>query len=136
MDPTALSYPALVSALALLLYFGLGIWVGVARVKYQIMPPKIAGNNQFEQIFRAHQNTLEQLMLFLPSLWLYALFLSPVTGAIAGLVWVVGRLAYAIGYALAPEKRMYGNGISSLALLYLLGTVLWHCGQLVLGSLQ
>ncbi|NJK34817.1 MAG: MAPEG family protein [Oscillatoriales cyanobacterium SM2_2_1] len=136
MDLGTLSYPAFVSALALLLYFGLGIWVGASRVKHQIMPPRITGNEQFEQVFRAHQNTLEQLMLFLPSLWLYAVFLSPTTGAIAGMIWVVGRLAYAIGYASAPQNRMYGNSIASLALLYLLIGVLWHCGQLALSQLQ
>ena len=65
--------------------------------------------------------TLEQLVVFLPALWLFAVFVSPVWGAGVGAIWIVGRIAYAWGYYQAAEKRTIGFGISSLATLILLG---------------
>jgi glutathione S-transferase len=111
---------ALVTLLALLLYFALGIGVGIARVKYKVAPPQITGDENFERVFRAHQNTLEQIVIFLPSLWLFSFYQSPVWGAAIGGVWVLGRIGYAWGYYVAAEKRAYGNAIASLALLALL----------------
>jgi uncharacterized membrane protein YecN with MAPEG domain len=66
------------------------------------------------------QNTLEQLILFLPSLWLFSLFVSPVWGAGIGLIWIIGRILYAWGYYQAAEKRLLGFGINSLSILALL----------------
>jgi len=110
----------LITFLALLLYFGLGIGVGIARVKYQVPPPQITGNQAFERAFRVHQNTLEQIVIFLPSLWLFGLTVNSNIAAILGGVWLIGRVLYAWGYYLAAEKRVIGNAISSLASIVLL----------------
>jgi glutathione S-transferase len=122
---------AFVTICALLVYFGLGIGVGVARVKYKIMPPKTTGDENFERVYRAHQNTLEQLVLFLPSLWLFSWFISVSWGAILGGAWVVGRIAYAWGYYVAAEKRAAGNAIASLAGLVLMIGTLIGAGKLI-----
>ncbi|MFN7717281.1 MAG: MAPEG family protein [Pseudanabaenaceae cyanobacterium] len=122
---------AFVTICALLVYFGLGIGVGVARVKYKIMPPKTTGDENFERVYRAHQNTLEQLVLFLPSLWLFSWFISVSWGAILGGAWVVGRIAYAWGYYVAAEKRAAGNAIASLAGLVLMIGTLISAGKLI-----
>ncbi|MBD2149821.1 MAPEG family protein [Pseudanabaena sp. FACHB-1277] len=121
-----LIFPAIVTILALLVYFGLGIGVGVARVKYKIMPPQTTGNEDFERVYRAHQNTLEQIVIFLPCLWLFSIFVSPNLGAILGGVWVIGRIGYAWGYYVEASKRAAGNAIASLATLALMFGTLYN----------
>ena len=121
-----LIFPAIVTILALLVYFGLGIGVGVARVKYKIMPPQTTGNEDFERVYRAHQNTLEQIVIFLPCLWLFSIFVNPNLGAILGGVWVIGRIGYAWGYYVEASKRAAGNAIASLATLALMFGTLYN----------
>jgi uncharacterized membrane protein YecN with MAPEG domain len=115
-----LIFPSLVTVLTLILYFVLTANVGRARVKYKVPVPQISGNPDFERVFRVQQNTLEQLILLLPSLWLFSLFVSPVWGAGIGFLWLIGRILYAWGYYQAAEKRVLGFGINSLSILVLL----------------
>ncbi|MGQ9870272.1 MAPEG family protein [Leptodesmis sp.] len=113
-------YPALITLLALILYFVLGINVGRARVKYKVMPPQMSGDPNFERVLRVQQNTLEQLVLFLPAFWLFCQYVSSVWGSVLGAVWIVGRILYAWGYYQAAEKRIPGFGIAALATIALL----------------
>lgn len=113
-------YPAFITLLALILYFVLGINVGRARVKYKVMPPQMSGDPNFERVLRVQQNTLEQLVLFLPAFWLFCQYVSPVWGSVLGAVWIVGRILYAWGYYQAAEKRIFGFGIAALATIALL----------------
>ncbi|HEY9834276.1 MAG TPA: MAPEG family protein [Stenomitos sp.] len=115
-----LIFPSLVTLLSLILYFVLTANVGRARVKYKVPVPQISGDPDFERVFRVQQNTLEQLILLLPSLWLFSLFVSPIWGAGIGVAWIVGRILYAWGYYQAAEKRTLGFGINSLSILVLL----------------
>jgi glutathione S-transferase len=113
-------YLSLITVLALLLYFGLGIGVGIARAKYKMPAPQITGNVDFERVFRVHQNTLEQIVIFLPSLWMFGLTVNGQVAALLGAIWILGRILYAWSYYQAAEKRGPGFGISSLANLILL----------------
>ena len=101
-----LSYPwtALVTVAALILYFVVTLNVGRARFKYNVSPPAISGNPDFERVFRVQQNTVEQIVLFIPALWVFSLFVSQIWGAALGAVWVIGRILFAWGYYQAPEK--------------------------------
>jgi uncharacterized membrane protein YecN with MAPEG domain len=114
-------FPSLVTVLTLILYLILIVNVGRARAKYKISPPEISGDPNFERVFRVQQNTLEQLILFLPALWLFSQFVSPVWGAAIGSVWLVGRSLYAWGYYQAAEKRMLGFAMGTSATFILLG---------------
>ncbi|CAD5955091.1 putative protein sll1147 [Planktothrix tepida] len=114
-------WPSLVTACALLLYLAVTINVGRARIKYKIMPPQMNGDENFERVVRVQQNTLEQLVLFLPTLWLFSEWVSPIWAAGLGAVWVIGRILYAWGYYQVAEKRMLGFAISSLVTFTLLG---------------
>lgn len=105
---------------ALLVYFWVTARTGQARLKYGVKAPATTGAPEFDRAFRVQQNTLEQLVLFLPSLWLFALLVSDRWAGIGGFVWVVGRILYATGYARAAEKRSAGFGIAILANLALL----------------
>jgi glutathione S-transferase len=115
-----LAFLPLITFLALILYFGLGIGVGIARAKYKVPVPQISGNEDFERAFRVHQNTLEQIVIFIPSLWMFGLLINSQTAAILGAIWIVGRILYAWGYYQAAEKRGLGFAISSLANLILM----------------
>jgi uncharacterized membrane protein YecN with MAPEG domain len=114
-------WPSLVTALALVVYLIVTINVGRARIKYKVMPPQMTGDPNFERVLRVQQNTLEQIVIFLPALWLFSEFVSPVWGASLGAVWIVGRILYAWGYYQATEKRMVGFGLGTLSLFALLG---------------
>ncbi|MCG5058047.1 MAG: MAPEG family protein [Limnoraphis sp. WC205] len=114
-------WPSLVTVIALLVYFVLTLNVGRARAKYKIMPPQMSGDPNFERVVRVQQNTLEQLVLFLPALWLFSEFISPTWGASLGAIWIIGRIVYAWGYYQAAEKRFLGFAIASLSVLTLLG---------------
>ena len=114
-------WPSLVTVSALLLYFLITLNVGRARVQYKVSPPQVTGNPDFERVLRVQQNTLEQIILFLPLLWLFSQFISPIWGSGIGAVWIIGRILFAWGYYQAAEKRAVGFGISTLATLALLG---------------
>ena len=104
--------PALTTLLALLVYFVVTLNVGLARGRYKIVAPAVSGHPDFERVYRVQMNTLEQLVLFLPSLWLFALFLSSVWASAFGAVWIVGRVLYAIGYYRDADKRHGGFGLA------------------------
>lgn len=100
--------PALVTLLTVLLLFGTAFAVGRARGRYQIKAPATSGHPAFERAFRAQMNTLEATVMFLPLLWLAAYYGFALWGGIAGLVWIVGRVWYAVAYLKQAEKREGG----------------------------
>ncbi len=101
-------YTAIVTLLAVALYFFLATRVALARGKYGVKHPAITGNLEFERIFRVHQNTLEWMPTFLVPLWLCAVYLNDAAAAVLGLVWIGGRIVYYLGYREAAEKRLPG----------------------------
>lgn len=120
LETQGILWPSLITVVSLFIYFVVIINVGRARAQYKIMPPQMTGEPNFERVLRVQQNTVEQIILFLPSLWLFSLFISPLWGAGIGTVWVVGRILFAWGYYQAAEKRILGFGISYLASIILL----------------
>lgn len=117
--------PALTTLVALLLYVVVSINVGRARMKFKVPAPAVTGSPDFERVYRVQMNTLEQLAAFLPALWLFAFFLSPVWASAIGAVWIIGRVVYALGYYSAAEKRGAGFAISFLAFAALWGGAFW-----------
>lgn len=87
----------------------------VARRKYNVALPATTGHPNFERVFRVHMNTLEWMPIFLPLLWLCALYLSDITAAVLGLVWIGGRILYFVGYGAVVEKRVPGFFIQFVA---------------------
>jgi glutathione S-transferase len=117
-------YTALVTCLAILFYVYTGIRVSSARSAHGVKAPATTGNPDFERAFRVQMNTLEWMPIFLPSLWLFAIYVSDWIAGLIGLVWIAGRALYLIGYSRAAEKRGPGYGIQALAcLVLLLGTI-------------
>jgi glutathione S-transferase len=128
MSPHA--YTAIVTLLALLTYVWMGLMVGAARRKSGIAAPAMTGDPLLERTIRAHYNTLEWLPIFLPSLWLFSIYWSAdLVAAALGLVWIVGRIVYQLGYAQAPEKREVGfmiqMGATAVLLFGALGRLIY-----------
>jgi uncharacterized membrane protein YecN with MAPEG domain len=111
---------ALDSLASVLFFVGLGINVGRVRHKCGIMAPVMTGDPLLERAIRVHYNTLEWLPAFLVSMWLFAIYWSPIVAAGLGVVWIVGRIVYAGGYMADPAKRGPGFGIQALVTLVLL----------------
>ncbi len=107
-----MDFVAIVAALALLEYLGISIMTGRARGLYGIKAPAVTGHPGFERWYRVQLNTLEQLVIFLPSLFLFASYVSPTWAGILGLVFVVGRALYARSYVIDPESRSIGFGLT------------------------
>src|SRR5215472_1069471 len=124
------NYTALVTLLSLMFYFYTTTRVSKARTEFVVKVPAISGHPDFERVFRVQMNTLEWLPIFLPSLWLFAIYISDWLAALIGLVWIGGRIVYLIGYAQAAAKRGPGFGIQALAagvlLIGSLGAILWR----------
>ena len=112
--------PALVTLLTVLLLFGTTWVVGSARSKYGIKAPAISGDPSFERAYRVQMNTLEQTVMFLPTLWLAAQFGFSGWAGIAGLIWLVGRVWYAAAYLKDAGKRGPGFTLAAVAWLALL----------------
>ncbi len=113
-------YPAIVTCLALLVYVWNFVSAGQARGKHKIMAPATTGHPEFERKLRIQQNMLEQLIVFIPSLWIFSLTLQPLVGAALGILFVIGRMIYSISYANDPAKRSLGFGLGILPTLILL----------------
>jgi glutathione S-transferase len=107
--------PALVTLIALLEYMVFSFRVGSSRPKYGVSAPATTGNPEWERMFRAHQNTAEQLIIFLPALWIFATFVSPAVGAAIGVAFLIGRPIYFVGYTKDAESRTAGFLIGFLA---------------------
>jgi glutathione S-transferase len=113
------TWTPIVTLLAVALYFFLATQVAVARVKFGVLHPATVGEPSFERIFRIHMNTLEWLPTFLAPLWLCALYLNDLVAAALGLIWIVGRVVYFLGYRREVEGRLPGFFIQSSACILL-----------------
>ncbi len=111
---------AIVTVLALLQLFVFAFQVGKQRAKHEIKAPAISGEVEFERTFRVHQNTLEQLVIFVPALWLFGYYVHSLIGAGIGLVFIIARFVYRGSYLSDPSTRSTGFGIGALAMMVLL----------------
>src|SRR3979411_3561130 len=110
-------FTAVVTCLAILVYTFTIIQVSRARVAFGIKAPTISGNPDFERVFRVQMNSLEWMPIFLPSLWLFAIYISDPFAAVLGLVWIAGRILYMNGYLQAAAKRSPGFFVQASAVM-------------------
>ena len=106
---------ALVTLLAVAFYLFTAINVSRTRRRTGIKVPATSGHPDFERAFRIQANTLEWMPIFLPSLWLFAVYIGDAAAAGLGAVWIIGRIVYFIGYSKAAAKRGPGFAIQVLA---------------------
>jgi len=128
-------FVAIVTVLALLQFLWLGFQVASARTRYGIVAPATTGNELFERHFRVQMNTLEQLAMFLPALWIFAAYISPLWAAALGVVFILGRAIYAVSYVRDPKTRSLGVGLTALpTLAMMVGIAIWAVRAIALGA--
>lgn len=110
---------AIATVLALFQVFWFSFQVGRQRQKHQVPAPLMSGHEEFMRASRVHMNTVEQLVIFLPSLWLFGYYVDTRIGAALGLVFIIGRFVYQSGYMKDPKSRGTGFGISAFAMIAL-----------------
>ena len=109
-----MEYATLIVLLALVQYVWFSMRVGMARGKYKVDAPSCAGDETWERLFRVQQNTLEQLIIFVPACFAFAHFLSPLWALILGAVFIVGRFLYSAEYIKDPKTRVLGMVLTLL----------------------
>ena len=105
---------AIVTILALGQFVYFSIEVGSYRGKYGVKGPAVTGAPEFERMFRVQQNTMEQLVVFVPTLWIFGHLVKPIYAAGFGLVYIVGRFLYRAEYLKDPDSRSPGFALSFL----------------------
>lgn len=103
-----MEYATIIAMLALVQYMFFIAMVGKSRLKYGIKAPSCTGNENFERVFRVQQNTIEQLVIFLPALFGFSYYVSPLWGPVIGTVYLVGRFVYYHAYVTDPASRGAG----------------------------
>lgn len=119
-----MDFVALVALLALFEYLVISVMTGRARTAYGIKAPATTGHPMFERWYRVQMNTLEQLALFLPALFLFASYVSPRWAGVLGLVFVVGRAVYARSYLADPDSRSLGFALGVVPIILMLAGAL------------
>lgn len=115
----------LVTLLAVLQYFSLIYVVGKARQRFAIKAPAVTGNPEFERYIRVQQNTVETLLVFLPTFWIAARYFNPVWIAAIGVLYVIGRVVYHLSYVRDPGSRGIGYLLSVVPILVFTGAGLF-----------
>ena len=110
---------AIVTILSLIQAYFFAIQVGRARMKHGVMAPLTSGNEDFERHYRDHQNTIEQLIIFIPALWIFGFFMDVYVGSGVGILFLVGRILYRSAYLKDPKTRSLGFGLGALAIAIL-----------------
>ena len=124
-----MEYVYLVIALALAQFVVYGALVGRARGRYGVRAPAVSGPDEFNRVFRVHQNTMEGLVVFVPAIWIFGTYIDARIAAGLGLVGVIGRIIYAIGYISAAEKRAPGGIICQMVNMALVIGALFGVAQ-------
>lgn len=110
---------AIVTVLSGLQVFLFAFQVGQQRVRHGVAAPAMTGSPEVERAIRVHENTIEQLVIFIPALWIFGYYVDALIGAGLGLLFIVGRFVYRAGYMQDPSKRGTGFAISALAMMAL-----------------
>jgi glutathione S-transferase len=100
-------------------YYGQSIQVTTKRIKAGIEYPAITGDDQFERVFRAHYNSLENIVIAIPLILIFGFTVNMFWGAIAGFGWGIFRILYALGYSKSAKTR-HPAGAISITILFLL----------------
>ena len=120
-----MEFVALVTLLLVFQYLTFMMLCGMARAKGGVQAPAVSGDEMFERAYRVQMNTLEQLAVTLPALWICAMYYRPLVAAALGLAFFLGRLLYRTGYMKDPAKRGPGMMIGFFANVGLLLAGLW-----------
>ncbi|EFJ11324.1 hypothetical protein SELMODRAFT_447093 [Selaginella moellendorffii] len=130
--PAEFGFVALTAASSAVLTQWQAVQVGIQRRKVGLKYPQMyedAEKSVFNCYQRAHQNTLESYPAFLALLLVSGLG-YPITASVFGMVWVIGRVVYSLGYYTGDPNNRFRGIWNAFGLLGLLVT------SIVFGSSQ
>lgn len=128
-------YVVIITVLALVQVTYFGLMVGRARGKYGIHAPATSGHEVFDRTFRVHLNTIEQLVMILPLMWIFAHFVSPLYAAGFGAVYLIGRAIYSITYVKDPKSRSLGFLLTTLpSFVMMIWLLVWAIRAIAKGA--
>lgn len=110
-----MEFVAIVTILVVLQTFWFAAQVGQARANSGVKAPACSGPEVFERAHRVHQNTLEQVVLVLPAMWVFAYYVHHLAAAALGVVFIIGRFVYRAAYLKDPSSRGPGFVIGAAA---------------------
>ena len=119
LSSPAIILTAAVTLLAAILTLLFAIGVGRTRRRVGIDAPAMAGHPDLERALRIQGNTVEQLVVFLPALWLAALYFQGWWAPLLGMVWCLGRVLYAFTYG-THRDRLPGFALTVLPTVILM----------------
>ena len=128
-----MEYVIIVVMLTLIQYTWFSIEVGRARGRFEVQVPATSGSDGFERYFRAHQNTTEQLVIFLPAIFACGYYVNAIFAAVMGLFFLIGRWLYFRGYTDPEKSRIIGFGIGMTANVLMILSTLYMTGVAALG---
>jgi glutathione S-transferase len=111
---------AIVTSLALLQAVYFAFQVGGARQKHGVSAPDTTGHDVFERHYRVHQNTMEQLIIFLPAMWMFGYFVNPYWASGIGVIFLISRMVYRYAYIKDPKSRSGAFGVGFVMMSALL----------------
>ena len=120
-----MEYVSLIVLLALLQYVWFTMRVGISRGKYKVDAPSCEGDENWERLFRVQQNTMEQLIVFIPASYAFAYYMSSKWVLLAGGLYIIGRFLYSAEYLKDPKTRTPGMAMTLLANVILLAGALF-----------
>jgi glutathione S-transferase len=115
LQEKTMEFAVFVVLLALAQFTFFSVRVGAARSKYGVDAPKTTGDEAWERLYRVQQNTMEQLILFVPAMLAFSFYLSARWALVPGLVFLVGRQLYSYEYVSNPGSRVPGMALTLLA---------------------
>jgi uncharacterized MAPEG superfamily protein len=113
-------YISIVTSIMLIQLFLFSIKSGMAREKDEVKAPATTGNEHFERLYRIHHNSMELLIIAIPSMWMFAMHVHAIGAAALGTVYVIGRVIYAKAYTADPDTRGTGFMISMIPTVILM----------------
>ena len=117
MEP---AFPAIATCLSLVYFYIVIAHTGRLRVRHNIAEPASSGHPAFETATRLQQKTAHQLIVFLPGLWLYAMYVSSLWAGIIGFLWIITRMYFACRYIDEPKSYPVSDWISRAVLVWFL----------------
>jgi glutathione S-transferase len=112
--------PIALVTIAALAFYAYTAWrVAEMRRTHNVVAPATSGAPEFDRAFRVQMNTLENIVIFLPLLWLAGTFFNRWVAVALGIAWIVGRVMYMQGYMEAADKRETGALVQGAAMVLL-----------------
>ena len=110
-----MEYAAFIILLALAQYLYFTMRVGLARGKFGVKAPATSGHEIWERVYRVQQNTLEQLVMFIPAMIAFSMYASSRWALLPGVLFLIGRQLYSFEYVKNPDSRTPGMALSLLS---------------------